>query len=198
MKIFLFLILPSLFVFGVIKAQDPAIPSANSTDYYYQIPSYPESYSSETVTARMIDGLGFRYYWATEGLTEPDLKYHPNEEGRSTSETMDHIFGMSFSIINAIKSKPNTQADRSGSTEAEKRRITLENFKKAGDLLKAGETSMENMKAIFGTAEFPFWNMINGPISDCIYHTGQIVSFRRSSGNPIDSNISVFQGKKRE
>ena len=36
--------------------------------YYYQIPDYPEPYSAETVAARLIDGLGFRYFWATEGL----------------------------------------------------------------------------------------------------------------------------------
>ena len=48
-----------------------------------------------------------------------------------------------------------------------------------------------------GTTELPFWNMINGPIADALWHCGQIVSFRRSSGNPYNSNASVLTGKVR-
>ena len=46
-------------------------------------------------------------------------------------------------------------------------------------------------------SEFPVWNLINGPISDAIYHVGQIVSFRRTSGNPIEKGVNVFLGEKR-
>ena len=44
---------------------------------YYEIPDYPEKYNQGTVVARMIDGLGFRYYWATEGLRAEDLNLNP-------------------------------------------------------------------------------------------------------------------------
>lgn len=47
-------------------------------------------------------------------------------------------------------------------------------------------------------SEFPFWNMLNGPIADALWHVGQVVSFRRSSGNPFNSKVSVFSGKVRE
>jgi hypothetical protein len=58
---------------------------------------------------------------------------------------------------------------------------------------------MKNVKLIFKGAngaaqEFPFWNQLNGPIADCIWHTGQIVSFRRSSGNPFTEKANVFMG----
>ena len=33
-------------------------------DYYYRIPDYPDKLSSTAVLARMLDGLGFRFYWA--------------------------------------------------------------------------------------------------------------------------------------
>jgi len=49
-----------------------------------------------------------------------------------------------------------------------------------------------------GTSEYPFWNTLNGPISDALWHTGQIVSFRRSSGNPFDSKVGVLVGKRFE
>jgi len=50
---------------------------------------------------------------------------------------------------------------------------------------------------IFGETQFPFWNVINGPISDAIWHTGQVVSFRRTSGNPFPKGVNVLTGKKR-
>ena len=46
--------------------------------------------------------------------------------------------------------------------------------------------------------EFPFWNQLNGPIEDAVWHCGQIVAFRRASGNPISKKISVFTGKVNE
>ena len=68
---------------------------------YHQIPEYPESYTAGAVAARMIDGLGFRYYWATEGLRPNDLNYKPSESGRMTKETIDHIYGLSRVVVNA-------------------------------------------------------------------------------------------------
>ena len=42
---------------------------------------------------------------------------------------------------------------------------------------------------------FPFWNHLNGPIADALWHSGQIVSNRRASGNPLNSKVNVFIGK---
>lgn len=44
----------------------------------------------------------------------------------------------------------------------------------------------------------PLWIMINGPLSDAIYHTGQIVLLRRISGNPINPNVDIFTGKNKK
>jgi hypothetical protein len=171
---------------------------------YYQIPSYPEEYTANTVAARLIDGLGFRYYWATDGLRPEDLVFKPNEEARTSEETIDHILGLSRVVLNSVKKIPN---ERSGNepdlTFEEKRRQTLLNIKMASDILKASEPSeMEEFKVVFinkeRTTEYPFWNQINGPIADAIWHVGQVVSFRRSSGNPFNSKASVFNGKLRE
>ena len=45
---------------------------------------------------------------------------------------------------------------------------------------------------------FPFWNTVNGTMSDAIYHVGQVVSFRRASGNPVDPTVQVYLGAKLE
>ena len=167
---------------------------------YYEIPDYPENYNQGTVVARMIDGLGFRYYWATEGLRKEDLIFKPNDEARTTEETIDHILGLSNVIVNSTINKVNEKNDYSGLTFTQKRKMTLENFKKAANILRKSK-DLSQYKTIFkgekGRVNYPFWNQINGPIEDAIWHCGQVVSFRRSSGNPYNSKASVFTGKVR-
>ncbi len=175
----------------------------NSELPYYQIPDYPEKYTNMTVAARMVDGLGFRYYWATEGLREEDLAYKPSPEARDTRHTLEHIYGLSRTIINAAKGQANEGPLDMDISYEEMRKNTLINIKSASDILKSSKKKdMKKMKAIFKrkdrTSEYPFWNMINGPIADAIWHCGQVVSFRRASGNPFNSKVSVFQGKLRE
>jgi hypothetical protein len=176
---------------------------SDSSDFYYEIPSYPTAFTAENISARMIDGLGFRFYWASEGLLQSDLDFSPSEDGRTTAETIDHVYGLSLTIINATMGKANIAVDRSSLSVDDKRRMALENIRMASENLKsASPGDIENMKVIFSngtviTSEFSFWNMMNGPIADALYHTGQVVSFRRSSGHPISPNISVFTGKVR-
>lgn len=171
---------------------------------YFEIPTAPESYSAGNVLSRMIDGLGYRYYWATEGLINENMAYKPSEDGRSLEETITHIYGLSITIINGTKNERNVRAEGWADISLEeKRRLTLENFKKASEALKASSNEDINQyEIIFGTAEreskFPFWNMINGPIADAIYHTGQVVVLRRSAGNPIHPGVNVFSGKTRQ
>ncbi len=169
---------------------------------YYEIPDYSEEYTAGTVTARMIDGLGFRYYWATEGLRMEDLNFKPNEEARTSMETLDHILGLSYVIVNATLNKVNERGqDKPELTFLEKRKQTLTNLKTAADNLRPMK-ELSDFKIQFknekGIVEYPFWNNINGPIADAIWHCGQVVSFRRSSGNPFNSKASLFTGKLRE
>ncbi|WP_236669155.1 hypothetical protein [Aquimarina mytili] len=168
---------------------------------YEQIPEAPDDYTSGNVIARFIDGLGYRYYWATEGLTEKDLQFSPSEEARTTLQTIEHVYGLSIGILNAPQNLPNIRTtDTLNLSFDELRKQTLLNLKKASALF-SGKSAEEvsKYKVIFQskekTREFPYWNMINGQISDAIYHVGQIVSFRRSSGNAMNSKVSVFLGK---
>jgi len=196
----LFLLFSFFAVIGLM-AQDQNLRSDLP---YREIPSNPDEYTSGTVVARVIDGLGFRYYWATEGLTEKDLRFKPSEDARTTLETLDHIYGLTLTILNATQNRINTPSpDRTTLSFAQKRKETLENIWSVSQILKASqENDMAGYRAIFprgdSTSEYPFWNMLNGPIADAIYHVGQVVSFRRSSGNPINPNITLFRGKLRK
>lgn len=163
---------------------------------YRELEDVTVNYTAGSVASRMIDGLGFRYYWATEGLTDKDLSYKPNKGARSISETVDHILGLSQVVLNAVLKKPNgyNGYDLPEMSFKEKRELTLKNLKQASDLLK-NETDLSEFVIIFGENKFPFWNAINGPIADAIWHSGQIASFRRSAGNPFPKGVSVFTGK---
>jgi hypothetical protein len=149
---------------------------------FQDITEYPHSFSSEYIVARMIDGLGFRFYWATQGLTEADLSFRPNPDARSSEETIDHIMGLSNIIVNSIKNKPNLSSgeETSPKTFSEKRKIILNNLFEARQLLMSS-VKVDDIKIIFirkdVRTELPVWNLINGPIADAIWHVGQVVSF---------------------
>ncbi len=193
-----------------LNTQFKALPqeslTASQTDLpYKKIPDYPEKYTATNVAARMVDGLGFRYYWATEGLREQDLSFKPSPEGRTLEQTVDHIHGLVLTIVNAVNERPNI---RSASPPpklsfAEKRKATLLNLQEASNILKKSKSKkMKDFMVIFqngeNKTEFPFWNEINGPIADALWHVGQVVSFRRSAGNPFPSGVSVLSGVRRE
>lgn len=167
---------------------------------YDQIPDAPASYTAGSVVSRMIDGLGFRYYWATEGLRTEDLQYRPSKMARTSQETLDHILGLSQVVLNSALGVPNGKPQPEMTFE-QKRKKTLLNLQKASAIFEKAE-DLSKFSIVFGSGdkktEFPFWNQINGPISDALWHVGQIVSFRRASGNPFPKGVSVLRGTRTE
>lgn len=172
---------------------------AEAVFYYKELPQNPPEYTPGTVVARMLDGLGFRYYWATEGLTQTDLDYRPSEDARTLGETIDHIYGLSKTIVNSAKQIPTDYTKAAPEMDFEQQRqATLDNFRNASALFSQ-TTDLSRHGIVFkrenGTSEFPFWNHINGPIEDAVWHAGQVVVLRRSSGNPMNPKVNVFSGK---
>lgn len=169
--------------------------------FYSQIPEAPNSYSGANILARTVDGLGYRFYWATEGLDDKALDFDPGNDNRSPREMMDHFVILSEMVLNGVSQKANIKPRPKVEGDfIQKRKTTLSNLWKASQILrnmKDGE--LEKCKLIFqkesGKSELPLWNLINGPLSDALYHTGQIVSQRRSAGNPIHPGVSVLIGK---
>lgn len=197
MKTNIAILIVTIFSLNMINAQN----EMKELLPYYEIPEYPETYTAGNVAARMVDGLGFRYFWATEGLRDEDLLFKPSEDARTSKETIDHIYGLSRVIVNSTLKKSNIKIDEPEMTFSEKRKKTLENIKTAADILRLSN-DLSAFKIVFerdgNVSEFPFWNQINGPIEDAVWHCGQVVSYRRSSGNPYNSKASVFSGKVRE
>jgi len=171
---------------------------------FREMPAYPDTYEPTTVAARMIEGLGFRYYWATEGLRPEDLSYRPSSEGRQSLETLAHIHGLALMIVNAARGEANQRPAPPAPAEfAELRRETLRLLQEASTLLRqSSPDGLERMDIVFQRggqrSSFPFWHQFNGPIADALWHVGQVVAFRRASGNPVSAKVSWFSGKLRD
>ena len=191
MKKFLIFILTIISI--NVSAQNDNLP-------FKEIGAYSEEFSPNNIVARMIEGLGYRFYWATESLTDKDLKYKPSEDSRSSLQTLEHIYGLSVFILYTFEGKE-YDFSQDEMTFTELRNGTLKNLKIVYDMLNenADISQMQVRLNLNGQSlAFPFWNAINGPISDSLWHTGQIVSFRRASGNPINPKVNVFIGKTME
>ncbi len=185
-----------IILFMAVLLSNILIAQTDETLPYYEVPDYSEEFTVGTMAARMVDALGFRYYWTSDSLTKKDLAYKANEDGRSTEETIKHIYDLSKIIVNSTLKQSNSREKEELSYE-ELRSKTLSNLKIAADILKTSD-DISQYKIIFGEQEIPFWNQINGPIADAIWHCGQIAIYRRTTGNPINPKVNHFTGKVKE
>jgi len=176
-------------------AQEKPLPFA-------EIPPAPHQYTLGNVIARTVEGLGFRYYWATEGLQPNDLAYKPSPQGKTTLETLAHLYSLAETICNVSLQKSNVRPPKNVPTDLTILRTeTLQFLKTAAERFRStAAEKVETWEIRFDrqgeTLAFPLWHLLNGPLADALYHTGQVVSFRRSSGNPIPAGVNVFMGTK--
>ena len=156
-----------------------------------------DTFNAGNLVARMVESLGFRYYWATEGLRDEDLKLIPVKSARNALQTISHIHSLSTVLLNALAKEKPEAGDTQEMTFKQIRYKTLRNFEKAIKILKQSKDSdFEDYHLSFPEGrQLPFWNVINGPLADAIYHVGQIVLMRRMSGNPINPKVNVLYGK---
>lgn len=171
---------------------------AQDKNYFYEIKKFDENYSNKAVISRFIHSVAFRYYWATEGLEDNDLNYKPSDSGITTRATLEHIYGLSIIINSGLHNK---EVIRSKSypdlSYNDLRSNTLDLLKNSIDKLdEFNESDFSDSKVIFGKQQFDLYNLFHGPISDSLYHIGQIVAFRRASGNPIPIGVNHFLGIK--
>lgn len=167
---------------------------------FSSIGTYPDSYSPTTVLSRMIEGIGFRFYWATEGLRQIDLDYKPCKDGRSCYETIEHVSMLTDAICDAFAGRVYNFSNHKSGFGAY-REGALNNLNTIFNALKENpDLSDVSVRLDYNGQDVitPFWNLINGPFSDIIYHTGQIVAFRRIAGNPINQGVNVFLGQVTE
>ncbi|MEM9141379.1 MAG: hypothetical protein AAGA86_00235 [Bacteroidota bacterium] len=190
MKYYLSLI--CLTVFLNAKAQK----SSEMSPSYATIPEAPKTLGAGAVMSRMIDGLGFRYYWSTQGLSENELNYEPGGDARTIAQTMDHVLQLT-QVVLMFAQKEAGKTERPEKDTIHTREATLANLAKASALFRAMDDASFTGKTE-SVSELTFWNYINGPIADALWHTGQITMLRRMAGNPIRPNLNFFKGTTRD
>jgi hypothetical protein len=161
---------------------------------YHNLPACPDQITAPAIIARFLDGLGFRYRWATEGLTESDLQFRPVEGSMDMMEVLGHIYRIAVSADHFFDGKKTTEKPE---TFPDMRKHTLRHIADLSERLKTiesaklGEFKMTGRKEM---EEIPFWYLLNGHIADALTHVGQILSWRRINGNPQPKGVNVFFG----
>lgn len=153
---------------------------------FYEIPDYPEGVSGASVLVRLVDGLGFRFRWATEGLSKEDYEFRPAPDCMSIEELVRHVWRLVNWVCQTLRIGDHPKQEDIFQT----RKSVLE----MAHTLRAALLSMDEEElAAARIRDKPFWHIINGPIADALTHVGQINSFRRLAGNPTPK-ASVFMG----
>ena len=187
------ILLLTFLTFQLLQGQENELPFA-------EIGPYPENYSAQGVLHRLISGLGYRFYWASADLRPEDLNYRPSNDSRATIEILEHIYKLSATIAATLEGS-SVESDHIQMTYQELRKGTLYHLQSAVSALnEVTDFSELSVKIVrpSQTYEFPFWHLINGQISDALWHSGQVVMNRRASGNPIKPGVNVFLGQNND
>jgi uncharacterized damage-inducible protein DinB len=140
----------------------------------------------------MVEGLAFRYRWATENLSEENIKFKPHPTSMSIEEVNAHIFDLVDST-NRVFGGEKQNKDSLNSFQ----KLRIKSLNILADLSeRLKEMSDEDLSEIEKNTsrKLPFWYWINGPLADALTHVGQITSWRRIAGNPQLKGINVFIG----
>lgn len=162
---------------------------------FQSLPNPPNNLSAGTVLARLVDGIGFRYRIATEGLTANEINFRPTEESRDMMELLLHIYQL-INWTSTAFACPYTAKEELGNFE-NLRKETLELCQLfSGFLADLSDDTIEKVSVYLKrkNEHFSFWYLIHGPLADALTHIGQVNSWRRIAGNPIP-RISPFTGE---
>jgi hypothetical protein len=151
--------------------------------HFRSVTSYPQQENANGILMRLIDGLGFRFYWATEGLTEDDYSFSPGGGCQTIGELIGHVWGLvNWMHLNVLGEGI---SDQRPEDLAERREQVFQGLYDIRSHVEA--IGQEELFALQIEGR-PLWHMINGPLSDALTHTGQINSFRRLNGNVVPAH----------
>lgn len=161
---------------------------------YRELPPPPAAPSGVAVVARLLDGLGFRYRWATEGLRAEDADFRPGPGSMSTRELLRHVARLVEWTDQHLGGPPPEEG--ADGVEALRARTLRRVAAARARVLELGDAGLAAVQ-LTGTPEKgpqPFWSMVNGPLADALTHVGQLAAWRRLNGNPAP-RADVFRGR---
>jgi len=146
-------------------------------DFYRQLPTHPPETTAANVMVRMFDAIGFRLWWALEGLREEDCDYSPCDGAKSIGEIVTHIWDLMNWISRSYDGQQRTKPMGPLIHGAAALEMAYE-MRTA--LLGKSNEALEQMRL----RDTPFWNFVSAPMADALTHIGQINVLRRAAGNP--------------
>ncbi len=161
---------------------------------YDKIPEPPSAMNASSILVRLVDGIGFRYRWATEGMKEEDMGFQPCDGSMEVWKLLAHINGL-LNVSEAFLTGSEIAQIQPVSLE-ERRKLTLDTVVRIREaLIELDDDYLAERlyKVPWAQDELPIWYVINGPLSDTLTHIGQIASWRRINENPI-LGANVFFG----
>ena len=159
---------------------------------FEDISKTPTELTATNILLRVVEGLGFRYRWATENLSEDNIKFRPHPTSMNIEELNAHIFDLINSTFRVFGGeKQNIDSLNSFQQIRKKSLFILEDLSER--LKKMRDEDLVKMEKNT-SRKLPFWYWVNGPLSDALTHVGQITSWRRIAGNPQLKGVNVFIG----
>jgi hypothetical protein len=159
---------------------------------YETFPSPPETVDGPGVLVRLVDSMGFRYRWATEGLANEAMTFRSTEGAMTLGEVLAHLCVLVRWTEGSVRSS--LAGENAGSymefvdvPEAwdELRATPFGGWSAASALRERGAPLRCDDHPDHGPQ--PFWCMLNGPLADFLSHVGQVASWRRMAGDPVPS-----------
>ena len=158
------------------------------------LPNPPSEVSSAQTLVRLVDAIGFRYQLATKSLTKNEYDFRPVGGSMNMVELLSHIYDVLFWAYKSLGGQNSKMAANSGD---EYREVTLNlSLDLKNHINTLDDQQLVQLKIYLKRVDkyFPFWYLINGPLSDVLTHIGQINSWRRIAGNPVE-HVSPFTGE---
>lgn len=162
----------------------------------YEITSAPTNeFSATNVLARMVDSIILGHHLAAEGLTEKEVGFRPVEGSMNMEESLIRIHGMSLFTLRFLSQTQTLKKEVPSYTDFMEQSLdyytTLSQYLKNASDQDLENSSQTNPRTGF---EFTAWHFIICPLADCLKHIGQIISWRRISGNPQLPIANFFEG----
>lgn len=154
----------------------------------------PTEFNGVGVFIRLIDSIQLRYTLAVTELREEDKNFRATPESMSMLELQKHISAL---IMWSAKSVGATLESTTIPETFDERVIYINELCRQlkDHLLTMDDEALSKVSIYLKRADthYSVWYLINGPLSDAIHHIGQMVSWRRISGNPVP-RLSPFTG----
>jgi hypothetical protein len=163
---------------------------------FRSLPPGPDTVSGSAVLARLVEGTGFRFRWATENLRDADLSFRPTPETMSIHELARHVLGLATWVGVSTGALPEAAPAPGPATpfpEVRQRVLEVLALVRAR-LADLRDDQIAAIRIGLRGETHPWPHLVNGPLADALAHIGQINVLRRASGNPTPK-ANVFLGR---